>query len=192
LPDGDVVEYRFAVRDTIPCSRNSFGLLPNIGRPMVMRFTVIDPDTTVSFCGAGHLLKMATAVVADGAITVRSLIDGLAPLDDAATARIRSELAVFDEHCLPGDVAATAAWFDGDEGHAEAAFRVVDELTRRMSTRSERLGLVLFNLNERRIVQVQNSYGALRRQDRGRIRNDAQPTSRLYRYRLPEEWSIVP
>lgn len=159
---------------------------------MVMRFTVIDPNTTVSFCGAGHLLKMATAVVSEGASSVRSLIEGLSPLDDIAAARIRSELAVFDEHCLPGDAAAAAAWFQADEDRGLAAFRVVDDLTRRMSTCSERLGLVLFNLNERRIVQVQNSYGALRRQDRGRIRSDARPTNRLYRYRLPEEWSIVP
>lgn len=159
---------------------------------MVMRFTVIDPETTVSFCGAGHLLKMATAVVSEGAGSVRSLIEGLSPLDDVAAARIRSDLAVFDEHCLPGDSEAAAAWFRADEDRSRAAFRVVDELTRRKSTHSERLGLVIFNLSVRRIVQVQNSYGALRRQDRGRIRSDAHPTSRFYRYRLPEEWSIVP
>ena len=53
-------------------------------------------------------------------------------------------------------------------------------------------GLVLFNLKERRIIQVQNSYAAVKRQDRGRIHEGGEPTTRLYHYKLPADWQLLP
>jgi hypothetical protein len=53
-------------------------------------------------------------------------------------------------------------------------------------------GLVLFNLKERRIIQVFNTYDNVRRQDRGRIHKGGEPTGKLYHYRLPMDWQIVP
>jgi hypothetical protein len=70
--------------------------------------------------------------------------------------------------------------------------RVVDDLTRRESLEPVKLGLVLFNLPAKRIVQVQNSYGVLKRSDRGRYFENGQPTERLYFYRLPNDWSLLP
>jgi hypothetical protein len=54
------------------------------------------------------------------------------------------------------------------------------------------LGLVVFNLKERRIIQIQNNYSNLERRDRGRIRVDGRPTDTLFQYELPVEWSLVP
>ncbi len=48
------------------------------------------------------------------------------------------------------------------------------------------------DLPAQRIVQVQNSYAALLRRDRGRIRTAGRPTRHLYRYVLPDEWRLVP
>jgi hypothetical protein len=52
--------------------------------------------------------------------------------------------------------------------------------------------LVVFNLKERRIIQVQNSYANLERRDRGRIRIDGEPTGMLFQYELPSDWMLVP
>ncbi len=63
---------------------------------------------------------------------------------------------------------------------------------RKRSLAPERLGVVLFNLLERRIVQIQNAYGELQQQDRGRIRVEGNPVNRYYHYRLPDSWALVP
>jgi hypothetical protein len=55
-----------------------------------------------------------------------------------------------------------------------------------------RLGLVVMNLRDRRIIQIQNSYAELDRKGRGRIRANGRPTRTLYHYELPESWRIVP
>jgi hypothetical protein len=52
--------------------------------------------------------------------------------------------------------------------------------------------LVVFNLKERRIIQVQNNYADLRRKDRGRIRVDGEPTDLMFQYELPGEWALLP
>jgi hypothetical protein len=69
---------------------------------------------------------------------------------------------------------------------------VVDERTRNTSLQPVKAGLVLFNLKERRIIQVFNTYDNVRRQDRGRIHKGGEPTGKLYHYRLPMDWQIVP
>jgi hypothetical protein len=70
--------------------------------------------------------------------------------------------------------------------------RVVDEATRRESLEPVKIGLVLFNLPAKRIIQIQNNYAVLKRSDRGRYFENGQPTDRLYFYRLPSEWSLLP
>jgi hypothetical protein len=159
---------------------------------MDMRFTVIGPDTTVSFLGPGYVLKMLTAVVSGGSSSVERVLVELEQFDNATAAAVRRDLAIFDEHCLAERPENVAEWFGQDGERSGSAFRVLEQTTRRASTQAGRLGLVIFNLAERRIVQIQNSYGALLRQDRGRVRRDGKPLSRFYRYELPDEWSIVP
>jgi hypothetical protein len=70
--------------------------------------------------------------------------------------------------------------------------RVLDDETRRESLEPVKIGLVIFNLPAKRIIQVQNSYGVLKRSDRGRYFEHGQPTDRLYFYRLPSDWSLLP
>ncbi len=70
--------------------------------------------------------------------------------------------------------------------------RVLDDETRHESLEPVKIGLVIFNLSARRIIQVQNSYGVLKRSDRGRYFENGQPTERLYFYRLPSDWSLLP
>jgi len=70
--------------------------------------------------------------------------------------------------------------------------RVLDDDTRHESLEPVSIGLVIFNLPAKRIIQVQNSYGVLKRSDRGRYFENGQPTERLYFYRLPSEWSLLP
>lgn len=70
--------------------------------------------------------------------------------------------------------------------------RVLDDETQRESLEPVKIGLVIFNLPAKRIIQVQNSYGVLKRSDRGRYFENGQPTERLYFYRLPSDWSLLP
>lgn len=71
-------------------------------------------------------------------------------------------------------------------------FRVVDDVTRNQSLEPVKIGLVIFNIPAKRIIQVQNSQALLRDSDRGRYFENGQPTDRLYFYRLPSDWTIVP
>lgn len=159
---------------------------------MSMRFTLIGEDRAISFSGPGHILKMITAVVSTGRTCLPEILNELAALDDQFVATLRGELSVFDEHCLVGNEALVVSWFRDRPDASTRAFRVIDSLTRCKSTEAERLGLTIFNLNERRIVQVQNSYGSLLRRDRGRLRRGGKPIGRYYAYELPPSWAIVP
>ncbi len=159
---------------------------------MHMRFTLVDPDGTISFRGPGHAIKMITAAASRGAAGHRELLDELRPLDETLADDVFRGLAIFDEHCLRESPETIAAWTSERADFASEPFRVLDPTTRKASLNPERLGLVIFNLGERRIVQVQNSYGTLLRCDRGRIRDRGRPTGRFYRYELPETWTIVP
>jgi hypothetical protein len=69
---------------------------------------------------------------------------------------------------------------------------VGDARTREVSLTPVKAGLVLFNLPQKRIIQVQNTYADVQREDRGRFRKAGQPTGRYYRYQLPADWTIVP
>ena len=159
---------------------------------MRMRFTIVDSEGTISFCGPGHGLKMLAAVCSSGVTTHRELLTELDSLDAALATGVRNGLASFDEHCLSDDPVTVNVWVERIGSLAEATFRVLEDVTRRASLQPDRLGLVIFNLAGKRIVQVQNSYGALQRSDRGRIRSESRPTRTYYRYELPSEWTLVP
>jgi hypothetical protein len=158
----------------------------------VFRFTIIDPAGTVSFLGPGHGPKVFAAACSQGAEDHRGLLRLAESYDAHWIAEVRAGLHVFDEH----NVSALATSFQdhvrSTPGDRLMPFRVIDTVTRRLSTQSARSGLILFNLNQKRIIQVQNSYSELREQDRGRIRADGHPTSSFFFYRLPETWRILP
>jgi hypothetical protein len=70
--------------------------------------------------------------------------------------------------------------------------RVVDAATREETLQPVSIGLVIFNLPAKRIIQVVNKHGAIQRSDRGRYFENDQPSQRTFFYRLPKEWTILP
>lgn len=159
--------------------------------PQMMRFTIVDDSGTTSFTAPPHLLKAIAACCARGVETTRDLVAMLADYDGCSASEIRDGLLIFREHNTQNDTRWIRERFDdGDED--SGPFDVLDERTRRASLEPARLGLVVFNLVARRIVQVQNTYANLQRSDRGRVRRDGKPVPTFYSYELPADWSIVP
>jgi hypothetical protein len=162
------------------------------GRTPMMRFTIVDALGTISFPGPPHALKALAASCSAGAGDHRALLDSLARYDADLSAFVLNGLAVFDEHVAAANSESVRTWLARSADEDARPFRVVDEATRRVSLEPRRLGVVIFNLVARRIVQVQNSYAELLRADRGRVRVDGRPTARIYRYSLPSDWLILP
>jgi hypothetical protein len=69
---------------------------------------------------------------------------------------------------------------------------VVDEVTQEASLRPVKAGAIIFNLKDKRIIQIINSYHEIHRSGSGRIFDGISHTDRVYRYRLPEDWALVP
>jgi len=151
-----------------------------------MRFTVVDDAGTISFVGPAHALKVLAAACSRRPADHRALLTLAGDYDTDLAHRVRRGLTEFDaaHHASPNGSAG-----DGETGNP---FRVVDESSRRRSLEPARAGVVVFNLNARRIVQVQNSYANLERRGRGRVRRNGKPTRALYHYELPADWAIVP
>lgn len=157
----------------------------------MMRFTIVDDRSTTSFLAPPHVLKAITACCARGVSSVREVLSMLAEYDAILANEINDQLSVFREHNTSSDTGWIRARFD-QELEDPGPFDVLDERTRRVSLEPTRLGLVVFNLPARRIVQVQNTYANLQRSDRGRVRRNGIPTQTFYSYTLPADWSIVP
>jgi hypothetical protein len=162
----------------------------------VMRFTVIDKNGTVSFVAPCNALKALVAACSKFPTDLASLLEASEPYDTDLKENILSSLAMFDEHNSDGKYERIHSMIDYAEEqkaqHDIPAFRVVDATTREASLQPVKAGLVLFNLKERRIIQVLNTYDNVRRQDRGRIHKGGEPTETLYHYKLPMDWQIVP
>jgi hypothetical protein len=162
----------------------------------VMRFTVIDHEGTVSFVAPCNALKALVAACSKQPSNLESLLAETTRYDTDLRDNVLNGLAVFDEHNTNGSFQQIHSALDYAEEqrshHRVPAFRVVDATTREASLMPVKAGLVLFNLKERRIIQVQNTYDNIRRKDRGRIHRGGEPTARLYHYDLPPNWQIVP
>lgn len=135
---------------------------------------------------------MFVAGCASGARTVEDLLATVRKYDEELIESIKYGLAKFDEHNLRADTAAIEQEIASRRNDELPPFRVYNEATRAASSVPARLGLIVFNLGAKRIVQVQNSYSEIRRQDRGRVRRSGQPIRALYHYSLPNEWTILP
>jgi hypothetical protein len=159
-----------------------------------MRYTVVDAGGSVSFVGPCHALKMLVAACAQMPTTLAEVLAHLRRLDRQFADEVGDALAVFDEHHVGGAADPRASITPvAAGGIAERpVFRVLDAASREASLRPVGAGLVLFNLIERRIVQVHNTYAAVERQARGRLRRNGRPVQTFYSYDLPEEWRVVP
>jgi hypothetical protein len=156
------------------------------------RVNVIDSKGTVSFLAPPHGLKVLAAAITQGASDGAELISLAHAFDAQWADDVRTQIMQFDEHNVDEVSDPFHDAIAGNDGSRHPAFRVMDSETRQRSLVPGRLGLVVFNLKERRIIQVQNSYANLERRDRGRIRIDGEPTGMLFQYELPSDWMLVP
>ncbi len=158
----------------------------------MMRFTLIDSSGTISFTGPGHFLKALVAGCSAEPASTGLLLESVRQLDPKFVDAVRIDLARFDEHVVKDDPASIDEWLEREGEERPQVFRVFNQQLRNMSLEPERLGVVLFNLPEQRIIQIQNAYGEVLRQDRGRIRQDGVPVRRYYEYTLPDRWQLLP
>lgn len=146
----------------------------------LMRFTIVGSDRSISFVYDGQILDALIRACADSPATLSDFLAAIARRNPEVLERVTSGLAVFDEHNAPAvyePIHEAIKHFPSDEW---PVFRVVDDITREGSLRSTRSGVIVFNLAERRIVQIQNSYAE--------IRDMSQWVRRLQR----AGWRIVP
>jgi hypothetical protein len=158
----------------------------------LMRFTVVDRLTTVSFVGPDQALQGLVAACALGPATVAELLDESARFTPELRERVLSGLAVFDEHTSRENPRWVHAALDYCRREEAPVFRVIDERTREASLTPVWAGVVVFNLKAKRIVQIHNTYQEIRRKGRLRIMEGAEPTNRVERYELPPDWTVVP
>ena len=158
----------------------------------LMRFTVVDSRSTVSFIGPDRALHALVAACATGADSIEQVLDKIAPFVGELRERVLSGLAVFDEHNSRGNTRWIHAAFDYCKREEVPVFRVLDDRTREISLSPVWAGAVVFNLKARRIVQIQNTYSDIKRKGRLRVMEGAKPTNRVRRYELGPEWTVVP
>jgi hypothetical protein len=158
----------------------------------LMRFTVVDSRSTVSFIGPDRALHALVAACAAGSDSVEEVLDRIAPFVGELRDRVLSGLAVFDEHNSPGNTRWIHAAFDYCKREEVPVFRVLDDRTREVSLSPVWAGAVVFNLKSKRIVQLQNTYSDIRRKGRLRVMHGATPTNKIQRYELGPEWTVVP
>ncbi len=158
----------------------------------VMRFTVIDLTSRVSFVAPCPVLDALVAACAQRPRTLANLLDAATPFAPDLRDRVLSGLAVFDEHNSPSNLERIHSAFRFCRPEEVPVFRILDEVTRDVSLRPVRAGIVLFNLREKRIVQLQNTYSEIKRKGRLRVMEGARPTNKVQRYELGPEWTVVP
>src|SRR5215212_12135338 len=99
----------------------------------LMRFTVVDSRSTVSFIGPDRALHALVAACATGADSIEQLLDTIAPFVGELRERVLSGLAVFDEHNSRGNTRWIHAAFDYCSREEVPVFRVLDDRTREIS-----------------------------------------------------------
>ena len=157
-----------------------------------MRFTVIDYRTRVSFVAPCPVLEALVAACAQAPRSLAQLLEAASPFAPELKDRVLSGLAVFDEHNSASNVERIHAAFRYCRPEEVPVFRILDERTQDVSLRPVRAGIVLFNLREKRIVQLHNTYAEIKRKGRIRVMRSPTAPGRVHRYELPPDWSLVP
>jgi hypothetical protein len=158
----------------------------------LMRCTVIEATGAVSFIVDGEALPALVAACAHNPGSLVELLEHVEPLYAELRERVLNGLATFDEHNVPGRYEIIHQALDFHRPHEQPVFRVVDDRTREASLQPVKAGAVLFNLKSKRIVQLQNSFREITRSGRYRVFDGRALTNRVFSYRLPSEWAIVP
>lgn len=158
----------------------------------VIRCTVIDREGAVSFVAHGDALAALTAACAASPTGLEELLELSEPYYRGLKGYVEDGLAVFDEWNTPGRYESIHEALRRSPPHRRPVFRVVDNFTREVSLRPVKAGAVIFNLRDKRIVQIMNSYREIRRSGHAHIFDGSGYTDSVFSYRLPREWSLVP
>lgn len=146
----------------------------------LLRFTVVDATGAVSFIHDSAVLSSVLEACARGVKTLDEFLVATARRSPRLREYVSCGLAVFDEHNVDGKYDAihqAIAHFRSDEW---PVFRIVDDETREASLSPSGAGVIIFNLVERRIVQIQNSA------------TEILPMSQRVRQLQRAGWRIVP
>lgn len=158
----------------------------------IVRCTLIDHTGGISFVADAEALPALVRGCQHDPTTAEELLRFAESYYRGLEERVLNGLAMFDERNVPGQYDAIRQALAFCAPHEQPPFRVVDEQTREASLQPVKAGAVLFNLVRRRIVQIQNTYREITRTGRGRIYDGERLTRRVYDYRLPKEWELVP
>ncbi len=158
----------------------------------VIRCTVIDERGAVSFIAHADALPALVAACATNPSSLEELLDRADPYYRTLKDYVLSGLAVFDEHNTSDEFSSIREELERRPPYQHPVFRVVDEVTREVSLQPVKAGAVVFNLRDKRIIQIINTYREIRRTGMARVFDGEGFTGRVFRYRLPEEWSLVP
>lgn len=158
----------------------------------VLRCTVIDSSGGVSFLTHGDALPALVAACSTNPPSIQDFFARVEPYYRTLADYVQSGLAVFDEMNTAGHYETIHRALTTVPRHKQPVFRVVDDLTREASLRPVKAGAVIFNLKAKRIVQLVNSYREIRREGKGRVFDGSRLTDTTFRYRLPEDWALVP
>jgi len=124
----------------------------------LVRFTIVDRDGAVSFVYDGGILATLLEACVAGASSLANFLDLTARRNARLREYVSCGLAVFDEHNVSDNYQSIHEAIKHFESDEWPVFRVVDEVTREASLRPTRTGVIVFNLVERRIVQMHNGY----------------------------------
>lgn len=158
----------------------------------LLRITLIDSQGTISFGAPGHMAKMMAAACAHNPTSIEQVLGSLSTLDPASAESLKHGLARFDEFVVRDDATSIDEWLAQNDPLDGTPFRLIDARLREATLTPLPLGVIMVNLPDKRIVQIENRYGALLRKDRGRMRRDGEPIGQMYRYELSPEWSLLP
>ena len=158
----------------------------------LMRVTIVDPSGTISFITDADALFALAAACSRNPSTADELLQYADANFGGLRERVLNGLAIFDERNTPGNYDAFHQAIAFCAPHELPPFRVVDAETREVSLRPVKTGAVLFNLKSKRIVQLANSYREITRTGRAPIFDGEHHTGRMFTYRLPRDWAIVP
>lgn len=157
-----------------------------------MRFTVVDADGSISFVDDGFVMLPLVAGCSSNPRSTRELLTRAGDIDRRVRSRVIAGLHVFDEHNVDGDYGAIHQELEQRQGLEEPVFRVVDEVTRQRSLLPTKTGLILFNLKDRRIVELLNHFYAVERAGEVHLHDGRRYSKQTVTYSLPGAWSIVP
>ena len=164
----------------------------HFNNPGFYRINLIDDRGTISLLAPPHGPKMLTAVAGLGLETSRHMLNAVAKMDAEWIRQVQSQIAMFDEFNVDTLDSGWQEMVQEEDNIVHPAFRVIDGVTRSRSLVPGSLGLIVFNMKQRRIIQVHNSWDELSRTGEGRYRVDGDPEERKFTYALPETWSLVP